>query len=62
MAFSKSPVERVGKSVFTQIGEHLIVDLESREVGFGKNLAANIEIFREIPYASLQLLPQRRPR
>jgi hypothetical protein len=43
VAFSESPVERVGKSVFTQIGEHLIVDLESGEVGFGKTLAARME-------------------
>jgi hypothetical protein len=35
VALSKSPVEGVGKSVFTQVGENLIVDFESSEVGFG---------------------------
>jgi hypothetical protein len=33
VALGKSPVEGVGKSVFTQVREHFLVDLKSREVG-----------------------------
>jgi hypothetical protein len=35
VTFGKSPVEGVGKSIFTHVGENLIIDLESGKVGFG---------------------------
>jgi hypothetical protein len=38
VAFSKSPVERVGESIFAKIGKNLIVNLESRKIGFVKRL------------------------
>lgn len=33
VALSQSPVERVGKGIFPQVGEKLLVNLEGREVG-----------------------------
>lgn len=32
VTLSKTPVDGVGKSVFLQVGQELLVDLESREV------------------------------
>lgn len=34
VALAQSPVERVGKSVFTEVAEELLIDLESGEVGY----------------------------
>jgi hypothetical protein len=33
MAFSQSPKERVGESIFAEIGKDLIVDFERGKVG-----------------------------
>lgn len=33
MALSQRPEERVGKSVLAEVGEHLVLNLERREVG-----------------------------
>ena len=33
MALGQRPVERVGKGVLTEVGENLVLNLESREVG-----------------------------
>jgi hypothetical protein len=33
VAFSQSPEERVGKSIFTEVSKYLVVNLESGEVG-----------------------------
>lgn len=34
MTFSKSPEESVGQGVLSEVAEHLIVNLESGEVGY----------------------------
>jgi len=34
VAFSHSPEQVVGKGVFTEVGQDLVVNLESREVGY----------------------------
>ena len=39
VAFGKSPEERVGQGVFTEVAESLILNLECREVGYKRLLA-----------------------
>lgn len=39
MAFSHSPEQAVGKSIFTEVGKSLVVNLEGGDVGFGKKFS-----------------------
>lgn len=34
VAFSKSPEQSVGEGIFAEVGKNLVVNLESRKVGF----------------------------
>jgi hypothetical protein len=37
VALAQRPVERVGKSIFTEVAEELLIDLESGKVGYVKS-------------------------
>lgn len=54
VTFSESPEERVGQSVFAHVGKNLIVNLESREVGFSITLASILNSLYLLTYESWQ--------
>jgi hypothetical protein len=43
VALGESPVEGVGKGVLAEVGEHLLLDLESGEVGYTTQSAAAVK-------------------
>ena len=55
MTFGKSPEERIGQGIFAHVGENLVVNLESREIGCGGLVVSHDEIsgdLRELVMAS----------
>jgi len=39
VAFSESPEKSIGQGIFTKVGKDLVINLESREVGYSMRLA-----------------------